>query len=80
MTNPFKVGLTIEELEEYLLHLYNAITSLYFTYDSLELTDFYEKNFNKWVKRKRPDIYEKLTVKSDKLRSISSEETKINEE
>ncbi len=67
MTNPFATGLSKEELEEYLLHWYNEITSLYFMYDSIQLTQMFEKNFEAWVKQRHPEMFrssEKKEVQS----------------
>ena len=57
MTNPYNIGLTQDELEEFLLHQYNAITSLYFQYDSIELTKIIEDLWNEWVKRNKPELH-----------------------
>ena len=60
MTNPFCIGLTAEELEEYLLHWYNEVTSLYFTYDSITLMKMFEENWDRWVKTNKPEHHKKL--------------------
>ena len=60
MVNPFSIGLTKEELERYLLHWYNAVTSLYFQYDSIQLTKIFEDNFDAWVKHNKPELHASL--------------------
>jgi len=61
--NPYSIGLTSEELEEFLLFQYNEITSLYHQYDSVALTEIIEDLWDNWVKDHRPDIFNALTQK-----------------
>lgn len=69
MTNPFSIGLSAEDLEQFLLCWYNEVSSLYWTYDSLTLTKKFQEAWNDWVKRHRPDIYEKeMSINNKEVR------------
>lgn len=56
-SNPYSIGLTSEELEEFLIYQYNVISSLYFTYSSVELVKIIEEAWDEWVKKHKPELH-----------------------